>query len=552
MGDDLMKIRRRIPGIILAAAVMCGLVNPVGATGTDTATALSDTAAYVYRLVSAPQVGSIGGEWAILGLARSNYTLPDSYYQQYYTAVERKVAGCGGVLSTRKYTEYSRVIVALTAIGRDPADVAGYNLLTPLGDYDKTIYQGVNGAAWALIALDSGSYAVPVNSSAATQATRQMYVDKLLSCQLSGGGWNLTGMVGSTANPDITGMVIQALAKYQNQTAVQKATDAALACMSAQQCADGSFASDVATGDADSTAQMTVALCELGISVTDSRFVKNGKTVVDALLSYYTPGSGFSHAKTGTGVNQMATEQGLYALASVRRADTGANSLYRMSDAVTRGTGSTSKMGTGLPNKNAAICAQTVSSPDVTFVDISTDENRGAIEALASRGILMGKTANTFAPDALMTRAQFTAVIVRAFGLTPETVGCFTDVKATAPLAGYIGTAYSYGIVTGTGADIFSPNGTITRQQAAAMIARAAKLGGEDMSGYTADAVRNILSAFSDYTQCASTTMPGLAFCYDKGILDSSAQIIQPQKAVSRGEVAQMLYRLLIELDLLA
>ena len=66
-----------------------------------------------------------------------------------------------GNLHDKKYTEYSRVIVALTAIGKNPADVAGYNLLTPLGDYEKTIWQGMNGPIWALIALDSGNYDMP-------------------------------------------------------------------------------------------------------------------------------------------------------------------------------------------------------------------------------------------------------------------------------------------------------------------------------------------------------------------------------------------------------
>lgn len=101
-------------------------------------------------------MGSIGGEWAVLGLARSGYAVPEEYYQNYYQTVEEYVKACGGVLHETKYTEYSRVIIVLTAIGKDPTNVAGYNLLTALGDYDKTIWQGTNGPIWALIALDRG------------------------------------------------------------------------------------------------------------------------------------------------------------------------------------------------------------------------------------------------------------------------------------------------------------------------------------------------------------------------------------------------------------
>ena len=102
-------------------------------------TIVNDTAEYLYETVSNPQVGSIGGEWCVLGLVRSGAAIPDEYFENYYGAVEKYVKECGGVLHDKKYTEYSRVIVALTAIVKNPADVAGYNLLTPLGDYEKTI-----------------------------------------------------------------------------------------------------------------------------------------------------------------------------------------------------------------------------------------------------------------------------------------------------------------------------------------------------------------------------------------------------------------------------
>ena len=117
---------------------------------------ISDTGNYIYNTVKEPQVGSIGGEWAILGLARSGLEIPDEYFSDYYKRVEAYVKEHSGNLHDKKYTEYSRLIVALTSIGKNPADVAGYNLLTPLGDYEKTIRQGMNGPIWALIALDSG------------------------------------------------------------------------------------------------------------------------------------------------------------------------------------------------------------------------------------------------------------------------------------------------------------------------------------------------------------------------------------------------------------
>jgi len=547
-------MKKTIGSMALALALIFQLAMPAFAADSRVQADVTKTASYVYNLVKSPQVGSIGGEWAVLGLARSGYSIPNEYYQNYYATVEEYVKACKGVLHDKKYTEYSRVTVALTAIGKDPTNVAGYNLLTPLGDYEKTIWQGLNGPIWALIALDSGNYAMPKNTSAAKQATRQMYVDRILACELSDGGWSLTGgtsneTANETSDPDITGMALQALAKYQDQAAVKTATEKALSCMSKQQSATGGFSS-WNTSNSESDAQMLVALCELGISLNDSRFVKNGKTVLDDLLSYYQTDGSFRHTSGGSGSNQMATEQGFYALVALQRAQSGKQSLYRMSDAINIGTGSTTGKGEGLKGKNADVKSVPVKIPGKTFGDISGHKNQPAIEALASRGIINGINDTSFAPNATMTRAEYAAIVVRGLGLTPKENGKFSDVPSGMWYAGYVGTANAYGIVNGTTNTTFEPNGTITREQAAAMTARAAKLCGMATS-YDTTTIRDTLSGFGDYVSSSEWARESLAFCYDKGVLDSTDLNIRPQQAVLRCEVAQMLYNLLGSANLL-
>lgn len=100
--------------------------------------------------------------------------------------VEAAVTEAGGKLSETKYTEYSRLVLALTAIGRDPRDVGGYDLLVPLADLERVAMQGVNGSIYALLALDSAGYEIPQNPDAAVQATREGYVDVILSRQNPG------------------------------------------------------------------------------------------------------------------------------------------------------------------------------------------------------------------------------------------------------------------------------------------------------------------------------------------------------------------------------
>ena len=414
--------------------------------GAEASTAMDETAKYLQKTVPSPTVASVGGEWAVIALARGGYAVPESYYSN----VESFVKACKGVLHERKYTEYSRVVLALTAIGKDPTDVAGYDLTKPLQDFEKTVWQGINGPIWALIALDSGNYAC-------TQ--RQNYINYILEQEIPGGGWTLAG---STPDADITGMALQALSKYLGQAAVKEASERALTWLSKTQNADGSF-STTGKENCESTVQVLVALCEMGIPLTDSRFVKNGKTVMDGLMQYYAPGGGFTHVKEAGGGNDlMSAEQGFYALVAADRAAKGKASLYRMDSAM--------------------------------FTDIANHPDREAIETLAAKGILNGMGDGTFAPDKTMTRAEYCTMVVKALELAPKANSDYSDVPASAWYAAYVGTASDYGIVNGVGGGKFDPNGTITYWQAAVMIARAAKaLGFETSANADAQPQGNIL-----------------------------------------------------------
>ncbi|MBQ8808673.1 MAG: hypothetical protein IJZ81_05140, partial [Clostridia bacterium] len=185
---------KKFISIFLTLIMVFSFSLQVFAFDTDKVDALTENVGnYLYESVKNPIVGSVGGEWAVLGLARSEMNIPDEYFQKYYQAVEKYVKNLSAVLHNKKYTEYSRVIVALTAIGKNPEDVGEFNLLKPLGDYEKTIWQGINGAIWALIALDCGNYNMPENTDAKIQATRKMYINYILEKQTSDGGWALSG-----------------------------------------------------------------------------------------------------------------------------------------------------------------------------------------------------------------------------------------------------------------------------------------------------------------------------------------------------------------------
>lgn len=324
-----MRKVKRVLSILLALLLAVSVSVPAfAADKTELQKSIDISGAYLQKTVANPQVSSVGGEWTVIGLARSEIDVPQEYFTQYDKTVAKTTAQKQGVLHARKYTEYSRVVLALTAIGADPSDVGGYDLLQPLADFEKVTGQGINGPVWALLALDSGGYEIPVVPDVKIQATRQMYVEQILAKQLADGGWNLSG--GGSADPDVTGMVLQALSNYTEQPAVKTAVEQALNCLSRMQDETGGFSS-YAVETSESVVQVIVALGELGIDLQDERFVKNGNTLLDALLGYWNEDGSFRHTPSGES-NLMATEQGFYGLVAAQRAMNGESSLYQMAD----------------------------------------------------------------------------------------------------------------------------------------------------------------------------------------------------------------------------
>ena len=277
-----------------------------------------------------PTVNSTGGEWMVIGLARSGRPVPAGYYDNVVEYVKAK-ADANERLHPAKVTDNARVILALTAIGKDVTNVGGHNLLKGLDNMAYVQTQGINGPIFTLIALDSHNY--PTMGD----VTREKLIQVILDAQLPGGGWTLSG---NDADPDMTAMAIQALAPYYktNET-VKAAVDKALDVLSGLQQGDGGFGS-WGTVNSESCAQVIVALTALGIDPTaDSRFVKNDLTVLDALASFYVTGGGFKHV-ADKGRDGMATEQGYYALAAYYRFVNAQTRLYDMTDVAIQTGGS--------------------------------------------------------------------------------------------------------------------------------------------------------------------------------------------------------------------
>lgn len=299
----------------------------------------ADTKKYIQNNVPAPVVAYDRGEWAVLGLARAGVELSDAYIQAYYgkvVAYVQKNMGADGVLVDPEshnptVTDNERIILALTAIGKDPANVGGKNLLTALQDKDimqvtNTSDTDINGLVFGLLALNSGNY------------TQDSYwlVQAILTQQNEDGSWSSSADTKPASDVDMTAMALQALAPYCNEggdATVNAAVDKALQWLSAKYKNTGYTS-------AESCAQVVVALSALQLNAnSDSSFVKTvdgaPTSVLGDLLRYYLgEGQGFKHAASGKTADQKATEQALYAMAAYERYCRRTNALYDMTDAV--------------------------------------------------------------------------------------------------------------------------------------------------------------------------------------------------------------------------
>ncbi len=541
-----MKSCRTAAALLVLLLLLSAAVPALAVEDSELQALIEETAAYQLKNNSPVQ----GSEWAMLGLVRSGCALPQGYSAQYYESVKEYLEEKGGEL--RKVTEYARFSITLTAMGYDPTQVGEYDLTAGLTDFEKMTSIGMNGAIWALLGLDCGNYRADDPEAA---AVRDRYIDHLLNRQLADGGFSLTGRGGAStpADTDITAMTLQALAGHMDREDVRAAVERAVDCLSGLQEEDGGYGT-MGGATSESIAQVLVALGELGIDADDPRFVKNGRSALDALLDYRQKDGSFVHVLDGEyqGQTGISCDQGFYAMVAVLLARKGEGGLYHMAGTPEAKAPEEAPL-SGLPGKHPDVRLLPVARAGVTFADIQDSPDRTAIEALASREIINGMGDGSFAPEAQMTRAQFAAIAVKALGLTPKANGKFSDVPESKWYAPYIGTANAYGIVNGVSETEFDPEGTITRQDAAVMVARAAeKLCGMD-AAMDEDGIRFQIAQFTDYVKVSSYARASVAFCFREGILreDEFGENIEPKEPILRGEIARMFYRLLLKAQLI-
>ncbi len=335
----------------------------------DVSGILNATMAQLATTVTTPSFGTSAGEWTVFSLARGNYYAKDNaYFNNYYTRIVETVnnlaasVNMNGALDKNKSTENSRLIFALSAIGKNATAVGDWNLIVPYENFDWIKKQGINGVIFALLALDSNNYAT------SDTTIRQQCVDYLLDAQHDDGGWSMMPTSTLESNVDVTAMTLQALYPYRNQANVATACEEAITWLSDVQTDNGGFLYGSDGETAESCAQVIVALTTWDINPdTDSHFIKNGNSAVDNLLSYYIEDEAmFAHQ--GSTSSDMATDQATYALVAYDRFINGKKALYDYSDV----TFEEDTVVTGKPTATLGLPAQITDDVGKTFNAVIT------------------------------------------------------------------------------------------------------------------------------------------------------------------------------------
>lgn len=257
-----------------------------------------DTASFVQKLSETTDNSET--QWYIISLSK---------YGTDVTAVQSSMIKSAEKLykSKSKATDFQRTALALYACGLNPEDINGYNLLSD-GAYnsENVNKQGINAYVYALLSLDCANAKVPSDA----KYDREYFIKKIIGLQLSDGGFTL---MGKSADTDVTAMCLQALAPYKSDSTVKESIDRALNVLSKKQNEKGGYSS-FGTVNSESVSQVISALVALDIDVqTDSRFIKNGNTLIDNLMSFKNSDGGFAHTENGKS-NNIACYQALNSL----------------------------------------------------------------------------------------------------------------------------------------------------------------------------------------------------------------------------------------------
>ena len=265
-------------------------------------------------------------EWNIFSILRSGATIEQGKLDKYYESVVKQLNTSS---KNMRVTDLARVALALEAMGKNPTDVGGFNVLEAIYNHKDMMTDSSNCPIFGLLALDGRNYEIPKDA----KWSRKDLVEQILKFQKASGGFGLS-LDNDTTGIDMTGMALQALAPYYDNSAypeVKPAVDKALKHFKDNITTNAGFL-DMGSENSCTTAQVLTAVSALNIdpTVKENGFVQNGNNMISNLHTYKKD-AGFAWQATMQG-QEMATQQVTYALVAYQRMAEGQTRLYDFTD----------------------------------------------------------------------------------------------------------------------------------------------------------------------------------------------------------------------------
>ncbi|MEW6623337.1 MAG: S-layer homology domain-containing protein [Bacillota bacterium] len=413
--------------IILVLLLLCAL--PAAANNMNT------TANYLEKSVSGSNYDGML-DWPILALSQMDRDVS--------TLITRREAQVrkGELFEPTKSTDYHRTIIGAVAAGNDPRNFAEYNLIDSVkksqrsnGKFADSISGTgdflVNAHIWGIISLFVAGETIP---------NREKALQWLVDNQNADGGFSIDTRVKSS-DIDMTGMALMAFAalgENQNHSAVKKAVE----YLRNQQGEKGDFVS-WGGASSESLSQVIQGLIMLGIDPAGPQWTKRDGNLITALLAYRRSDGSFSHSPGGPS-NIMATYQSMMAL----------NDYY-----------------------SGESIFQKLRRENIRFSDVPERYfAAAAIKRLAAHGVIGGYPDGTFRPANPVKRQEFAKMIVLTLNKNEpltSTTRAFRDLPVSHWANPYVKVAVDKGLIQGKTAQTFAPEENITGAEVMTILIRA-------------------------------------------------------------------------------
>jgi sporulation protein YlmC with PRC-barrel domain len=250
-------------------------------------------------------------EWSAISLNKLGIKGSKEYFDYMVNNFNKNVPKKG--LDYYTNVELEKLIMYLASQGYTPYNFNGYDLVKELFNRDVNKFD-VMDVMFGMFVYDycnisDSNYKIKLND------LKNALLDKSFTDSNGNLGWSLSGK--APIKPDLVGFAVLALSNWQDDSSIKTTIDKAVSTLSNVQTESGCYYDGFSGGESSEAVSVAIlGLTSVGIDPTDTKFTKNGNSLITALMSFKGTNGQYKHLQDG-GNDYMATEEALRALISL-------------------------------------------------------------------------------------------------------------------------------------------------------------------------------------------------------------------------------------------